>query len=81
MHAMLRRGRIWWLSVISGGIFVLSGCDPNVREQVLNGVGSAATGLATTFIQAFFQALINQNQEETATTVQAILHEVPKYFA
>lgn len=82
MSAMFRRGRIWWLSMISGGVFVMTGCDPSVRDSVLNGVGSAATSLATTFIQAFFQSLINSGQDQTTTTtVRAFIEEVPKFFA
>ncbi len=83
MSSMLRRTRIWWLTLISGGLFVMSGCDPTVRDSVLNGVGSAATGLATTFIQAFFQALINSGQDQTGGTgtAQVFIEEAAKLFA
>jgi hypothetical protein len=70
MRAVLTRRWVWWLAIASsGGAFVLTGCDPNVREQVLTGVGDSATGLATTFIGAFFQALINDAQEQDQGTV------------
>jgi len=82
MRAWWIRARLWLLAVASGGgVFVLEGCDPDVREQVLTGVGTAATGLATTFIQAFFQGLINDATEEDATVVRLILDELPKFFA
>ena len=81
MRALLIRGRLWLLSAVSGGVIVLTGCDPNVREDILGGVGSAATQLATTFIGAFFQSLINDAQEGDATTVRAILEQLPQYFA
>ena len=81
MRAWWIRSRLWFLTVASGGgLFVLEGCDPTVREQVLGGVGSAATGLATTFISAFFQGLINDAQED-ATVVKAIIEAAPKFFA
>lgn len=81
MRIFAIRARIWMLSAISGGMFVLTGCDPTVRDQVLAGVGGAATDLATTFIGAFFQGLINDSQEEEATVVRAIVEELPKFFA
>jgi len=82
MRALLTRCRLWWLMVVSGGgVAVLAGCDPTVREQVLTGVGGAATGLATTFIEAFFQALINKEAEGDGATVRAILEQLPQFFA
>jgi hypothetical protein len=81
MRAVLTRCRLWWLGVVTaGGAFVLAGCDPNVREGVLSGVGSAATGLATTFIDAFFQGLLNDAAEEDATVVQAVQDFQPQIF-
>lgn len=60
MRAWLSRGRMWLLYTTVGGVAVLEGCDSSVRTDVLTGVGQAATGLATTFIQAFFDGLINK---------------------
>ncbi len=71
MQAWLTRGRVWLLCAATGGVAVLEGCDPNVRNDVLSGVGAAATGLATTFIQAFFDGLISKDEEAT-TVVQAV---------
>ncbi len=82
MRAFLIRSRLKLLTLLAGGgLLVLQGCDPTVRDTVLNGVGSAATSLVTTFIQAFIQSLLNQNQTPTPTTVQAVLENLPKFFA
>lgn len=81
MRALLTRSRLWLLTVAAGGgLFVLEGCDPTVRDTILGGVGSAATGLASTFIEAFFQSLM-ADEEEAVTTVRAIIETVPQFFA
>ena len=80
MRALLTRSRLWLISAVSGGgLLVLEGCDATVRDQVLSGVGTAATGLATTFINAFFQSLISEAEEE-ATVVRAIIEQLPQFF-
>ncbi len=80
MRSLYIRTRLWLLTVASGGgLFVLEGCDPDVRDTVLTGVGSAATGLAGTFINAFVQSL-QADEEETAATVRAIIEHVPQFF-
>ena len=83
MRALLKHGRIWTMLVASGGgLLVLDGCDPTVRDTMLNGVGSAATGLASTFIQAFIQSLQAQAADNTSpTTVKAINDFSPTPFA
>lgn len=71
MRRLLNHGRAMLVSAsVGGSILVLSGCDPAVRDTVLTGVGTAATGLASTFIQAFIESL-QQQGDETATTVRA----------
>ena len=81
MRALLTRSRIWLLSVAAGGgMFILEGCDATVRDDVLAGVGTAATGLATTFINAFFQGLINEGTDDAATVVRAVVEQVPQFF-
>ena len=80
MRTWLKRGRIWLVTAAAGGVFVLDGCDPTVRSDVLSGVGTAATGLATTFINAFFQGLINDAEEE-ATVVRAVPDVAPQIFS
>ncbi len=76
MRSFLMRCRIAYVSLAAGGsLLVLEGCDPNARETVLSGVEAATTGLFSTFIAAFFQSLISQ--DETATTITAVLHSLP----
>lgn len=82
MRGLLLRGRIRFLSAVSGGsLLVLSGCDPTVRDTVLGGVESATTTILTTFIQAFFQTVLAPEDEGTVTTVKAIAERVPEFFA
>lgn len=72
MRALFNRRRTRALLVAGGGLFVLQGCDPAVRDTVLNGVGTAATSLAGTFIQAFIESLKAQDEDQQqATTVRA----------
>ena len=69
MRSLLRRGRVWVMLLgTGGGVFALQGCEPAVRETVLGGVSNAATSLATTFIQAFFQSLATDNQDDGGPT-------------
>lgn len=80
MRNLFNRGRIWMLTVASGGgLFALETCDPNARDLVLGGVESAATGLASTLIQAFFQSLATDG-EGTATTVRAIIENAAAIY-
>lgn len=58
----------WILSSSVGAAFVLGGCDPTVRETVLGGVATAANGLTSTFIQAFFESLLTEEQPSDAPT-------------
>ncbi len=82
MRSLLLRGRIWLLTAVSGGgLFVLSGCDPTVRDTVLAGVESATTTLFTTFITAFFETVLSTGDDSTVTTVKAIAERVPEFFA
>ncbi len=81
MRRMFLRGRIWLLAAISGGgLFVLGGCDPNVRDTVLAGVEGATTTLTTTFINAFFQTVLAPDDEDTATTVRVFQETLEPYF-
>ena len=69
MRRLLKRSRWWTLAMATaGGLFVLQGCDPTVRTTVLGGVGTAATSLASTFIQAFIQSL-QSDTTDTSTTI------------
>jgi len=81
MRRFILRGRIWLLSAVSGGgLLVLNGCDTTVRDTVLSGVEGATTTLMTTFIQAFFQSVLTED-EGAATTVKAVVEQVPNFFA
>lgn len=81
MRTLLTRTRFWLLGVMSGGsLLALDACDATVRDTVLSGIGSAATGLATTFIQAFIESLASE-PEDTATTVRAIIDCAQQFFA
>ncbi len=79
MDALLRRGRMAALTLASGGLLALAGCDPAVRDTVINGVSGAAAGLSSTFIQAFFQSLLTE--EEVPTTVRAVIDVVQQIVA
>ncbi|MBU0641235.1 MAG: hypothetical protein KKB50_20445 [Planctomycetes bacterium] len=80
MRGLLNRSRFWLFTMMAGGsLFVLEGCDPNVRDTILAGVESSATLLFTTFVQAFFESLTAD--EGTLSTVKAVIEHVPQYFA
>ena len=71
MRPWRKRVQAWVLIMATGsGMLALNGCDPAVRDTVLAGVSDAATSLASTFIEAFFQSL-SKDETETPTTVQA----------
>lgn len=73
MRTKLTRTR-WLMTMAAGGsALLLQGCDPTVRDTVLSGLGSAATSLTSTLIQAFFESLQAQAAEtddQTATVVR-----------
>jgi hypothetical protein len=82
MQSWLLRGRIWLLTAVSGGgLLVLSGCDPTVRDTMLAGVESATTTLLTTFITAFFESVLSAGDDSAVTTVKAVVERVPEFFA
>ncbi len=78
MARLPRLGRFWWQAalVVSGGsLFAFDGCDPTVQSTLLTGFASAATGLADTLIQAFFQSLAtnsNGGTDQTTTLLQSV---------
>ncbi|MBI5864263.1 MAG: hypothetical protein HZB38_07130 [Planctomycetes bacterium] len=64
MQARRRRNRILIAALSVGGLpFVMEGCDPTVRDTVLNGVQGASQTLIGTFVDAFFESL-NANQDD-----------------
>lgn len=53
---------------VGGSAFALSGCDPEVRTTLLNGLAQTSTGLTTALITAFFQGLDNDNGTTSGNT-------------
>jgi len=81
MRSLFTRSQLWLLTAASGGsLLALEGCDATVRDTVLSGVGTAATSLTGTFIQAFIQSL-SSGTEDAATTVSTFIEQVPLFFA
>jgi hypothetical protein len=81
MRGLLRRSRGWAVGLACGGsLLALDACDPTVRDTVIQGVGAAATGLVSTFIQAFIQSL-TAPEDNTPTTVKATVDYSPQIFA
>lgn len=81
MRGLLYRGRVWLVTAgLGGSVLILEGCDTTVRDTVLQGVGTAATSLSTTFISAFIQSLTAE-EDETATTVRATFEVADQIFA
>jgi hypothetical protein len=70
MRRLVRRAQLFLVSSsIGGSVLVLEGCDPTVRDTVVTGVQGASTSLITTFIQAFFESLQDNQDDGTVTTV------------
>lgn len=70
MKRLMRTGRIWMASAAVGGsALVLEGCDPGVRDTVIGGVQGASTGLLTSFVDAFFESLNNEDDPNTPATI------------
>ena len=80
MRGLFLRGKIWLLSAAAGGLFVMGGCDPNVRDTVLGGVEGATQTIITTFISAFFESVQN-DEEGAATTVRTFVESATDFFA
>ena len=81
MHSLWRRSRLWALGLaMSGSLLALDACDTTVRDTVLQGVGTSATGLVSTFIQAFIQSL-TPTEDNVPTTVQVVDEHAPQVFA
>ncbi len=77
----LRRDSWLWRCLtlgLGGGLFVLSGCDPQIRSTVLGGLETASSGLAQTLITVFFQGLQSSGSASaaggTGTAVAAQRH-------
>ncbi len=54
---------------IGGSAFQLSGCDPTVRDTLLNGLESSTQSLSAALISAFFQSLEDGDSGGGLTTI------------
>lgn len=67
-----------WIVTLAGigaSSYALSGCSANVRDTVITGLGDASNSLVTTFISAFFQHLLERNDQQDA--VQTVFVDTP----
>jgi hypothetical protein len=55
-------------AAIGGSVFAGGSCDPAVRTTLLAGLESTTTSLATTFIQAYFLSLQDEDTDSTTLT-------------
>lgn len=79
---MKRTLRLWrWAAAAigSGSVFVLSGCEPTIRETILSGMEDVTYGIAETIIAAFFLGL--QQSNSTTTTMLRAAEEAIRLLA
>ncbi len=82
MRSWQKRARTWSvLMAAGGGLLALDSCDPTVRSTMLSGMGSAASSIATTFIQAFFESLNKPTSDPNAPPTVQAKPFVPAVFA
>jgi len=53
---------------IGGSVFQTGGCDPAVRQVLLDGLSETTQGLSTALITAFFLTLEDDNTTAGSTT-------------
>lgn len=53
---------------IGGSVFQLSGCDPAVRQTLLDGLETTTTSLSSALISAYFLSLDNTDSSSLTTT-------------
>ena len=53
---------------VSGSAFQLSGCDPEVRATLLDGLQTTSTSLSTALISAFFLSLEDDEDSGSGLT-------------
>lgn len=70
MRAWHQKALVRLAALSAGSVFVLDGCDTQVRDTVLTGAQGAATTLFTTFVQAFFESLTPKQDDTTTGTVK-----------
>ena len=60
-------------STYAGATFLLSGCDPQIRSTVENGIITLSTSLLSSVLQAFIQLAAEADQQ----TARAVLDLTP----
>lgn len=72
-----------FLPLLAGGLALqvnLTGCDPEVRNTVLDGVQTSITGLFSAVIQAFFLSLQDAGTSTSQPVVQAVFDHLQCFF-
>ncbi len=71
----MARRSLWtrWLRTgmalaVGGSAFQLSGCDPDVRATLLDGLEATTATLSDALISAFFQSLADDEASSSLTT-------------
>ena len=76
---LARCNRKLFLTLAAGGIMMqinFAGCDTDLRNNLLAGIQTSIVALITTFINAFFQALMAESASSQAI-VKVILDSLP----
>lgn len=63
-----RLARMVMATLVGGSAFQLSGCDPEVRSTLLDGLQATTTSLSTALISAFFLGLEDDEADGLTTT-------------
>lgn len=73
-----RNARMLVALAVGGAVFQISfsGCDTALRDTLLTGIQTSVTGLVSTFIAAFFQALMSDSST-SQPIVQAVFEALP----
>ncbi|MBL8878672.1 MAG: hypothetical protein JNG88_06080 [Phycisphaerales bacterium] len=69
------------LAGVGATSYALSGCSTSVRDTVISGLGDASNSLATTFISAFFEHLLERNDQQDAVPTVKIRFDDAATFA
>ena len=60
--------RFLMATAVGGSAFQLSGCDPDVRTTLLDGLETTTLGLTNVLISVFFQTLEDDSSGSLTTT-------------
>ncbi len=69
MRAFLKQGAWRLAAVASGTVVFMSGCDPQLRASVENGIITSSSSLLAAFLRAFIE--VNQ-EAQSNTTARAL---------